>query len=592
MGVYATRLSQVMLAQTSLFEQDKQALNTAAERLEDAAREFDQLKAIESMFGGDTDVAIRDTASKITRVIEATQRDIVTMKNATEDGRLGIDAAQQAYQSLPSAQPNLIEQALGTAMKVFVPGLGIIAGNAFLQFVTAAREAERERQAMQALMKLRGDMADYYGKLPSPNRADLSIGEDGKDQNDSSTTSGTGDGSGDGTGPGSFPRSVMDGVVREATDIGAPAINRITDAMASGELSAADRVREAIDSGLNSIAYDEIAGVDSQNGYPGIVAPKSPLPSTDQWPFDVYHPGDINRDGPLQGGYRVNLDSSQFEMPRDPMLRSTIEEGKHQLGGQLGALGVSGAALGAGALAVGAARGGAITGGAVPGGAMGGFAGGAPGAAGGAGAGAASGRGAGAVGGRPMMMGGMAGGAPGAAGGANDKKGQKSGGRLGAGRGAAAGAGAGGGARGGAAAGARGGMMGGMAGGAQGAGGANDKKSQKSANRLGGGGARGGAAGGARGGAAGARGAAAGAGAGGGARGGAAAGARGGMMGAGMMGAGRGSDEKRERENRSYGSSGVEFFDMSEEQQLDAAGRSGKAGGKVIQVVENDDSRW
>ena len=64
------------------------------------------------------------------------------------------------------------------------------------------------------------------------------------------------------------------------------------------------------------------------------------------------------------------------------------------------------------------------------------------------------------------------------------------------------------------------------------------------------------------------------------------------MMGAGMMGAGRGSDEKRERENRSYGSSGVEFFDMSEEQQLDAAGRSGKAGGKVIQVVENDDSRW
>ena len=138
MGVYATRLSQVMLAQTSLFEQDKQALNTAAERLEDAAREFDQLKAIESMFGGDTDVAIRDTASKITRVIEATQRDIVTMKNATEDGRLGIDAAQQAYQSLPSAQPNLIEQALGTAMKVFVPGLGIIAGNAFLQFVTAA----------------------------------------------------------------------------------------------------------------------------------------------------------------------------------------------------------------------------------------------------------------------------------------------------------------------------------------------------------------------------------------------------------------------------------------------------------------------
>lgn len=519
MGVYATRLSQVMLAQTSLFEQDKQALNTAAERLEDAAREFDQLKAIESMFGGDTDVAIRDTASKITRVIEATQRDIVTMKNATEDGRLGIDAAQQAYQSLPSAQPNLIEQALGTAMKVFVPGLGIIAGNAFLQFVTAAREAERERQAMQALMKLRGDMADYYGKLPSPNRADLSIGEDGKDQNDSSTTSGTGDGSGDGTGPGSFPRSVMDGVVREATDIGAPAINRITDAMARGELSAADRVREAIDSGLNSIAYDEIAGVDSQNGYPGIVAPKSPLPSTDQWPFDVYHPGDINRDGPLQGGYRVNLDSSQFEMPRDPMLRSTIEEGKHQLGGQLGALGVSGAALGAGALAVGAARGGAITGGAVPGGAMGGFAGGAPGAAGGAGA--ASGRGAGAVGGRPMMMGGMAGGAPGAAGGANDKKGQKSGGRLGAGRGAAAGAGAGGGARGGAA-----------------------------------------------------------------------AGARGGMMGAGMMGAGRGSDEKRERENRSYGSSGVEFFDMSEEQQLDAAGRSGKAGGKVIQVVENDDSRW
>ena len=583
MGVYATRLSQVMLAQTSLFEQDKQALNTAAERLEDAAREFDQLKAIESMFGGDTDVAIRDTASKITRVIEATQRDIVTMKNATEDGRLGIDAARQAYQSLPSAQPNLIEQALGTAMKVFVPGLGIIAGNAFLQFVTAAREAERERQAMQALMKLRGDMADYYGKLPSPNRADLSIGEDGKDQNDSSTTSGTGDGSGDGTGPGSFPRSVMDGVVREATDIGAPAINRITDAMASGELSAADRVREAIDSGLNSIAYDEIAGVDSQNGYPGIVSPKSPLPSTDQWPFDVYHPGDINRDGPLQGGYRVNLDASQSEMPRDPMLRSTIEEGKHQLGGQLGALGVSGAALGAGALAVGAARGGgAITGGAVPGGAMGGFAGGAPGAAGGAGAGAASGRGAGAVGGRPMMMGGMAGGAPGAAGGASDKKGQKSGGRLGAGRGGAAraGGGIGAGARGGAAAGARGGMMGGMAGGAQGAGGANDKKSQKSANRLGGGGARGGAAG--------ARGAASGAGA----RGGAAAGARGGMMGAGMMGAGRGSDEKRERENRSYGSSGVEFFDMSEEQQLDAAGRSGKAGGKVIQVVENDDSRW
>ena len=64
MGVYATRLSQVMLAQTSLFEQDKQALNTAAERLEDAAREFDQLKAIESMFGGDTDVAIRDTDSR------------------------------------------------------------------------------------------------------------------------------------------------------------------------------------------------------------------------------------------------------------------------------------------------------------------------------------------------------------------------------------------------------------------------------------------------------------------------------------------------------------------------------------------------
>lgn len=562
MGVYATRLSQVMLAQQSLFEQDKQALNTAAERLEDAAREFDQLKAIESMFGGDTDVAIRDTASKITRVIEATQRDIVTMKNATEDGRLGIEAARQAYQSLPSAQPNLIEQALGTAMKVFVPGVGILAGSAFLQFVTAAREAERERQAMQALMKLRGDMADYHWKLPLADRADLSIGRDGEQDNSSSAPgdgsgngSGSGNGTGSGNGPGALPSSIMNGVARATTNMGDAAVNRLADAAVNGELSPAERVRQAIDNGLNSIAYDEIAGVDSQNGYPGIVAPKSPLPSTDQWPFDVYHPGDINRDGPLQGGYRVNLDSSQFEMPRDPMLRSTIEEGKHQLGGQLGALGVSGAALGAGALAVGAARGGAITGGAVPGGAMGGF----------------------------------AGGAPGAAGGASDKKGQKSGGRLGAGRGGAAraGGGIGAGARGGAAAGARGGMMGGMAGGAQGAGGANDKKSQKSANRLGGGGARGGAAG-ARGGAAGARGAASGAGA----RGGAAAGARGGMMGAGMMGAGRGSDEKRERENRSYGSSGVEFFDMSEEQQLDAAGRSGKAGGKVIQVVEKDDSRW
>ncbi len=588
MGVYVTRLSQIMLAQQSLFEQDKQALGTAAERLEDAAREFDQLKAIESMFGGDTDVAIRDTASKITRVIEATQRDIVTMKNATDDGRRGIEAAQQAYQSLPSGEPSFIEQALGTAMKVFVPGVGILAGSAFLQFVTAAREAERERQAMQALMKLRGDMVDYRSKLPLEDRADLTNGRDGEQDNSSSAPGdGSGNGTGSGNGPGALPSSIMNGVARATTNVGDAAVNRLADAAVNGELSPAERVRQAIDNGLNSIAYDEIAGVNSQNGYPGIVAPKSPLPSTDQWPFDVYHPGDINRDGPLQGGYRVNLDASQSEMPRDPMLRSTIEEGKHQLGGQLGALGVSGAALGAGALAVGAARGGgAITGGAVPGGAMGGFAGGAPGAAGGAGAGAASGRGAGAVGGRPMMMGGMAGGAPGAAGGANDKKGQKSGGRLGAGRGGAAraGGGIGAGARGGAAAGARGGMMGGMAGGAQGAGGANDKKSQKSANRLGGGGARGGAAG--------ARGAAAGAGAGGGARGGAAAGARGGMMGAGMMGAGRGSDEKRERENRSYGSSGVEFFDMSEEQQLDAAGRSGKAGGKVIQVVEKDDSRW
>lgn len=151
MGVYVTRLSAVMQAQLSQFEQDKQELDNAAERLEDAARDFDKLKDIESMFGGDTDISIRDSASKLTRVIEETQLDLLRMKDSTETGRQGIQAAQAAYQSLPSGQPNVFEQGLGLALKVLVPGVGIMAGSAFLEFITAAREAERERQARAAL---------------------------------------------------------------------------------------------------------------------------------------------------------------------------------------------------------------------------------------------------------------------------------------------------------------------------------------------------------------------------------------------------------------------------------------------------------
>lgn len=600
MGMYVDRLSKVMLAQIAAFEADKTALEDAEERLEDAAREFDQLKAIESMFGGETDTSIRNSATKLTRVIEQMQSYLSKTKSATALGQTGIETAQHAYTSLPSGSPSFVEQALGTAAKVLLPGVGIIAGEAFLSWVTAQREARREELAREALMKLSGDMSNVNDALFDIHRLDF----DQKQSNpgDSNTNTNSKDSTGNTTETTPQRPKAVDLTQPQATVPGA---------------TAADRVRQAIERGMNSIRYDDSAGVNGATGYPGVIAPKTPLPNTDQWPFDVYHPGDINRDGPLKGGYRVNLDSSISEMPRDPMLRSTIEEGRQMLGGNLGALGVAGAAVGAGALALGAGRGGA-TAMSMPGS----MAAGAP-MSGASGAGVAGARGG------MGMMGGMVGGAPGAAGsGANGRGGN---GRAGAGRaggvgraggmGAAAGRGAmaGAGARGGM------GMMGGVAGGAPGtaAGDKNNAKSQGKGSRFGGAGTRG---------AAGSMGRGAGAGVGAGARGGmiggiaggapgsaaangkganpqgkgrlgggagsatasrGAAGARGGMLG-GMLGAGArgGADEKQQREKTTYGASGVEFFDLAQEQQLGKAGRSGKVSNDVIQVVDADDSRW
>lgn len=609
MGFYVDQLSRVMQAQLALFEADQSALEDAEERLEDAAREFDQLKAIESMFGGDTDTSIRSSASQLTRVIEETQASILKVKSSTATGQAGIESAQTAFTTLPSGQPSFFEQALSVGARVLIPGVGAVAGDAFLSWVTGMREARREELAREALMKLTQDMSEVermIERIKNPDLPQKPSGGDGKDapkKPQPDTTSGTTE-------------------APKPYDLTQPYTH-------TPGATPAERVREAIERGMNSVRYDDSAGVSGTSGYPGVIAPKTPLPSTDQWPFDVYHPGDINRDGPLKGGYRVNLDSNIAAMPRDPMLRSNIEEGGRLLGGDLGALGVAGAGVGAGALALGAGRGGATTmsmpgaasGGAMasaPGGAaagarggmgmMGGLAG-APGAAGSAtsgkgnagrpgragGMGAAAGRsamtgagtgargamtGAGARGG---MMGGIAGGAPGAgAGDKNNAKSQGKGSRFGGAgaRGAAGSMGRGAGA--GVGAGARGGMIGGIAGGAPGSAAANGKgTSPQGKGRFGGGAAAAGARGGAG---AGAASAAASRGA---------AGARGGMLG-GLLGAGgRGNaEEKQQREKTTYGASGVEFFDLGAEQQLDKAGRSGKVSNEVIQVADADDSRW
>ncbi|MDO5053341.1 MAG: hypothetical protein Q4E05_10695, partial [Pseudoclavibacter sp.] len=154
MGHYWNELGKVKAANLAQFVQDQDALNRAVEDLTSSRELLRQLEAAE-LFGGQTDGSIAEVAKGLGAHLQELETAAGKVVSADALAQEAIQAAQGNYDGLPdSTEPNVFEYFAATNPIVQV-GSYIMTGQEFLASVTAAREAERERQAKEALDALK-----------------------------------------------------------------------------------------------------------------------------------------------------------------------------------------------------------------------------------------------------------------------------------------------------------------------------------------------------------------------------------------------------------------------------------------------------
>lgn len=173
MGYYVDRLSKVMQANLGAFTFDSAELTAAAAQLDSSARKLQGIMQLDSMFGGNTDVAIRSSFDKLSNYIDMLQETALQGSSITDELQAHMETAQSEYQHLPSGGVNFWEYAYGKLPVVWSPETGITSGSSFLEGLRARREEERERQAQEALRRLRSGMDRSSLEIPEVLREKL-----------------------------------------------------------------------------------------------------------------------------------------------------------------------------------------------------------------------------------------------------------------------------------------------------------------------------------------------------------------------------------------------------------------------------------